>query len=343
MSATIDWPAVEAIVHRDPMRRGLAGYRREGEALDAGQWPAAAGTLAGEARHVGIATGFCVRGPRGWTAETDGPPGAIALARALELIGCRVTFVTDALAAPILNAGCQHARLAATLVEMPIARHDAAATGQWIEAFLQRMTDESWSHLVAIERPGRSHAPASIAEQAGDERALADFLARTTAEHFDACHNMRGEIIDEHTAPLDLLFDQVRTRQLPLTTIGIGDGGNEIGLGRYAWRVLVEAIGTAQAPRIVTRIAADFALLAGVSNWGGHALALAIAHLRERRADFAWTPDAEAELVGRLVEAGAVDGVTRRAEAMVDGLPLDDYLAPLIALRELFGCGNDST
>ena len=48
---------------------------------------------------------------------------------------------------------------------------------------------------------------------------------------------MRGIDITEHTAPVHWLFEAVQ--DLPgLTTIGIGDGGNEIGMGKVPWHVI---------------------------------------------------------------------------------------------------------
>ena len=78
----------------DPGRRGIAGFFRPGAAL------AAARALAG-ARRVLITTGFTV--PTG-APETDGPPGAAVLGRALRRLGARVRYVTDAVTVPLLEA-----------------------------------------------------------------------------------------------------------------------------------------------------------------------------------------------------------------------------------------------
>ena len=110
-------------------------------------------------------------------------------------------------------------------------------------------------------------------------------------------------------------------------TIGIGDGGNEIGMGSFAWETLAQAVGGEAAGRIAARIGTDFALVAGVSNWGAYALALSVAALRGQAAEAnAWHESAERQLIETLVAAGALDGLTLRAEATVDGLPLDEYL-----------------
>src|SRR5207244_2126902 len=68
---------------RDPHRRAEAAQRGPGGA--------AHGRC--RARRVVIVTGFCV--PPG-IPETDGPPGAAVLGRALDRLGAHVRYVTDA-------------------------------------------------------------------------------------------------------------------------------------------------------------------------------------------------------------------------------------------------------
>jgi hypothetical protein len=46
-----------------------------------------------------------------------------------------------------------------------------------------------------------------------------------------------------------------------------------------------------------------------------------------------WNADDLQSLLETLVQAGAVDGVTRRPEATVDGLPLGEYLRHFTAIR----------
>ena len=58
-----------------------------------------------------------------------------------------------------------------------------------------------------------------------------------------------------------------------IVTIGIGDGGNEIGMGKVFERV---AANVQYGSEIACTIASDYLISAGVSNWGGYALAKAI-------------------------------------------------------------------
>ena len=110
-------------------------------------------------------------------------------------------------------------------------------------------------------------------------------------------------------------------------------------MGSYPWEVIVEAIGGSQAGRIACRIATDYTLIAGVSNWAAYTLALAVARLRGAdEAARQWTTRDEGRLIEAMVErAGAADGVTLRSEPTVDGLPLAVYLETLTAVRRQLG------
>ncbi|MGD9721806.1 MAG: glutamate cyclase domain-containing protein [Pirellulales bacterium] len=348
----IDWPAVEAVVHVDPAGRGLASFREHSAPLDAGQLRSAALELALRARAVGIVTGFCVAGPAGMTAETDGPPGALFLARALAAVGVDVCLIGDRHVMPLFECGREMWKLREVeLLAMPIEGEAASIgersrgaeenlSGRWATEFFGSPRGRSLTHLIAIERPGPSHTLESLAAQrATSQNAVDRFVAAVPEMHRDVCHNMRGESIEEHTARADRLFAIAASQRPPIVTVGIGDGGNEIGMGHFAWEKLVAAVGGGVAERIVCRTATDHAIIAGVSNWGGYALALAVARLRGAvQRGQQWNSHNQRTLIEALVRhAGAVDGLTGRREPTVDGLPLDVYLRPLDELRLLLG------
>jgi hypothetical protein len=157
------------------------------------------------------------------------------------------------------------------------------------------------THLVAVERAGRGR----------DGR----------------YRNMRGLDISATTAPLDELFLEAGRRGL--TTIGIGDGGNEIGMGK----VFAEALSTIDhGADIASTVATDFCIAAGVSNWGAYGLAGALSVLAGRDL----LPSAEncvKDIVRVVQSGGAVDGVTHRREATVDGLDLSASVRMLENIR----------
>jgi D-glutamate cyclase len=338
----------EQIVHCDPGCRGLAAYRVDEKPLDAGQLEFAAAHLADHAKSVGIATGFCAQTPSGIAAETDGPPGALYLGRALVALGIEVTFVADRITATLLRTGCQLWDLVIPVLEFPtpkqiVAKANAqeapAAVDGWIHECFATGPASRWTHLIAIECPGPSHTLASLqAQQRATAPPVESFMAQVAEADRDVCHNMRGQSIASFTAPMHRLFEQAARGARPITTIGIGDGGNEIGMGRFLWEDIVAAVGTEPAARIACRVAADFAILGGVSNWAAYALALLVA-MDRGRVDLArdWNEQRERALIEHLVRSGAIDGRTLKREATVDGMPLDAYLSPLTAMRSLLG------
>jgi hypothetical protein len=140
------------------------------------------------------------------------------------------------------------------------------------------------------------------------------------------CYNMRGEPLAEGVGNFAETFRQATGRGV--ATIGIGDGGNEIGMGRVAAEV---ARSVPNGARIACVVPADFLIVAGVSNWGGYGLAGALSVLAGR--DLLPSSAQAREAVLTIWRAGAVDGRTRKAEPTVDGLPLDDSLRVLEAVR----------
>jgi hypothetical protein len=340
----IDWLALEHATHVDAAGRGLAGLTAGNGPWDSGQLAATATTLARDGRRVVLVTGFCRQGPAAMTAETDGPPGALILAGTLVKLGIDTVLVSDRYARPLLEAGCDHLGLDRRMVhEMPIESRGAGESlpesDRWCEAFFSG-PGQGATHLVAIERPGPSHTAESlVAQDRAGPAPLEQFLRDVPAGQRNRCHNMRGQSIDAHVAKTEQLLAWIARSAAPVVTIGIGDGGNEVGMGGIAWEVLTAALPGQTAGRIVSRVATDHLLLAGVSDWGAYALALAAAVLRgdPAAAEGCSTLDVS-QLVRTLVErAGAVDGVTGQPTATVDGLDLDVYLAPLVKMREILG------
>ena len=127
-------------------------------------------------------------------------------------------------------------------------------------------------------------------------------------------------------SPIDELFLCRGTRK-PVT-VGIGDGGNEIGMGSA--RVKIAKLDALRA-RIATVIRVDHLVVAGVSNWGGYGVVAALGRLTGQ--DLLHTPELERRLIAACVAAGACDGVTRRREPTVDSLGADTHAAVVDLLR----------
>ena len=164
------------------------------------------------------------------------------------------------------------------------------------------------THLVSIERVGRG----------SDGR----------------YRNMHGVDITDVSAPLDELFLEGSRRGL--TTIGIGDGGNEIGMGKVFADALA-SIENGQAkpacrPLAATVVPTDFCIVAGVSNWGAYGLAGALSVLAGT--DLLPSAAQAADDLERAVrDGGAVDGVTLKREPTTDGQDLSHSLRMLESIR----------
>lgn len=282
------WDSVDHVLALDPGQRGIGAFFVPGGAQGAAR------ALAG-ARRVLIVTGFAVAGG---CPETDGPPGAAVLGRALRRLGARVRYVTDPPNVRVLRAALAALGERTNVIVYPEAE-DAAP------ALLAR---ERPTHLVAIERPGRVR----------DGRYL----------------NMRGVSVGEWNLPLDSLFVEAMTdggprlRPARPVTIGVGDGGNEIGMGTV--RAKLRRQGALMA-RIASVVPADHLVVAGVSNWGAYGITAQLA--RHARRALLHSPADERRMVTACVRAGAVDGVTRRRAPTVDGLSLPVHGAVIELLR----------
>jgi hypothetical protein len=241
------------------------------------------------ARSVLIATGFVVAEGM---PESDGPPGAVVLGRALRRRGARVSYTSDPAVLPALEASLR------ALDEPP----DLFAYPEGPEAARQVLEREQPGHLVAIERPGR-----------GGE---GDYL------------NARGLSVAAWNRPLDEMFLLARRARHPVT-IGVGDGGNEIGMGCVRARLRRQ---DALMARIASVVTVDHLVVAGVSNWGAYGIVAQLARLTGQ--PLLHTPAEERKLIDACVKAGAVDGLTRRGEPTVDALDAETHAA-MVALLGL--------
>ncbi len=239
---------------------------------------------------VVLVTGFAV-GPG--MPETDGPPGSAVLGRALRWLGKSVLYVVDDVAASLMEAAL---KALGEPVEIVVFPHDGAAAAIRLPADHGRPT-----HLVAVERPGRAAD--------GDYR------------------NRRGKSVAAWNGPLDALFVK---RPRGAITIGIGDGGNEIGMGNVRARFIRQG---PLAKRVGSVVKVDHLVVAGVSNWGAYGVVAHLSILARRQ--LLHTPEEERALVTACVEAGGVDGISRRRVPAVDGLPLSTHAAMVELLRTL--------
>jgi hypothetical protein len=240
-------------------------------------------------RRTLITTGFTVGDG---LPETDGPPGAASLGRALRLLDHAVTYVTDEPVVPILEAALRTLGESASIVTFP-------AGGDGVDAARALFAQHTPTHLVSIERPGRT--------------AAGDYLSA------------RAESVRPWNAPIDALFLRAPRG---VSTVGVGDGGNEIGMGNVRARIR-RLGGTTRAIASVVKV--KHLVVAGTSNWGAYGVVAELSRLAGR--PLLHSAADEREMVQACVDAGGVDGITRRREPTVDGLPLEAHVGMLELLR----------
>jgi hypothetical protein len=303
--------ALCALIQQDVGNRGLA--RDPADNLltrTAGDFAAACRSIAEAPRPaVGIVTGFFIPHGQPPACETDGPPGAVFLARALAALGIPAVLIADRSMGRAIEVGLEASGLSAESSGVTTAYLETAPSG--VERVASTLFEGApVTHLIALERVGPSWAD-------------------------DCCRSMRGRDITEFTAPAHLLFERAARRTPRITTLGIGDGGNEIGMGKVPWDTIRRNIPNGEL--IACRVPTDQLIVAGVSNWGAYALAAGVLLLRGAKADpNLFDADRERRLVQVMVEQGPlVDGVTGRPTVTVDGLTWEQYAAPLPRMGEL--------
>ncbi|QSO51289.1 DUF4392 domain-containing protein [Alicyclobacillus curvatus] len=251
---------------------------------------------------VVIATGFPSRSwlIRGLT-ETDGPAGAAYLARFLEqTTGCvpillmeeslrrfgevalrsAGLIVSDIDTAMKSKPGPPRASVAA-VVNFPVER--GAAVNR-IDEFFRVIAPKA---LIAVEFPGQNQ----------DGR----------------CYNVSGREIPSDLIPkVEELFKSAREHGV--LTVGIGDGGNELGMGTIRNTVVAHLEnGDIVAP--VTGV--DELIVACISNWGAYGLGAALSFLRGQP-ELLRTVSIE-RITTALANEGAIDGLTAYTDPNNDG------------------------
>jgi hypothetical protein len=153
--------------------------------------------------------------------------------------------------------------------------------------------------MVSIERPGLTRN--------GDYR------------------NMWGKDITSYTARIDYLFQEHPA------TVGIADGGNEIGMGSLHDKVL-EHPALVPMPSVTTTTKL---VLSCVCNWGAYGVVAALSRLTGR--DLLPSPQEHGETIRQMVGLGAVEGVSGRRQCGVDSFTLEENLEVLGQIRAEVG------
>jgi hypothetical protein len=250
-------------------------------------------------RQVFLFTGFVVPGllPRG---ENDGPLGAIALARSLDLAGLIATIWVDP---PILDdAMWLGAEIGLTT---PIRAIDLGELGRCAH---------SPAAAIAIEKPGRN------------------------AQHM--MHTFDGLAITSGSVPVDDLFlnwNEAGTLTIGIgdrgNEVGFGALHDEVMRLRPSTACCQCGCGAGVVSTTSTRLF----LPAAVSNWGAYGIAAAMAILADSES-FVLTPEEETRLLQVAAVRGCADGVRRRCGFGVDGLAGETSVGVVKEMQRIAQC-----
>jgi hypothetical protein len=236
--------------------------------------------------------------------ETDGPSGVAVLARVFAALGVRSCVLSEerflpgiaasvqAGGTPLLPEASWRQRTNAALV-LPFPTGKQAA-GPFIQDLLDRLPEVAAGFF--IEKPGPNAK--------------------------GVFHNSSGKPKDhDWVAHAHLLADALRTRGV--LTVGVGDGGNEIGFGRIREQLAGvhpygRDCGCPCHGGLLDATTVDLLLPASVSNWGSYAIAGAIALASGRPALLPDWADVRRSIAAPIPH-GAFDGYSGLAVDTVDG------------------------
>lgn len=265
-------------------------------------------------------------------AESDGPPGAAVLARALHKGFGAIPFI---------------------FVEQEIVQGTVAV----VQAAGLRCVSPQES-LRAAGGSGAVHVASVIAMP--NDRSKAEIQARDILRDFDVgafiaiekggentcgrIRTSRGADTTDALAKADALREACA--ESGIVTVGIGDGGNEIGMGLIRDR-LIGHLRNSGGPDgsgddgTVPAAPVDALVAAAVSNWGAYGVAAALALLLETP-DVLHPVEMEEDILRASAAAGFIDGVSGHVAPSVDGLPLHVHLHVVRLLRTFVGEGRDT-
>lgn len=227
--------------------------------------------------------------------ETDGPIGAAVLSRALSLgLGAVPIGVSEDTAIPCMDACFTTAgMIRADAANLDSGRHryglevfpvDATKARAAAEALLDLHQPKA---LIAVERPG-----------AGKDGNY---------------HGGGGFNISSFTAKTDILYEAAVKAGIP--TIGIGDLGNELGMGAVA-DIVASDVPLGEV--IAARQKADVTVVANISNWGAYGVAACLSALTGN-SDAFHDGAHEKRLIEACVRGGGIDPVGGQFRLYVDG------------------------
>ena len=260
-------------------------------------------------------TGFLCPKP---LPETDGVIGSAVLAAAVErACGAVPVFVCEPEVRPSITAGLK-------AVGLNVVSNLHTASGLPHAAVTIDYVADGHHHEQAADEIARDVAPVAC---------LA--VERPGANSKGEYHFAMGKNVTQDIAPLDFLYRRVRSAGA--LTVGVGDFGNELGMGAIVDAIRSETPAGAECGcgcrgGTACPTEADVTVAVSVSDWGAYAIAGCLAHLVRDPAVLIGA-DVYERLTDAVVAAGAIDGPSQYAAPRIDGIDFRFNSALLEVMR----------
>jgi len=261
--------------------------------------------------------------------ECDGPIGSASLGRYLQLC-CDTTplFLTESSLARFMIVAARAAGFIIAPEEAVLARQPRPAPVR--AASVLPFPVDPAAAAVEAKRLLDAAAPAAIVaiEMPGIGR----------RGHY---HSSTGVGVAARYVPrFEILLEEAKARGIP--SIGVADGGAEIGMG------VIEDVVRREIPfgasckcpcgdGMASHVATDVLVVATISNWGAHALGMMLAAMTGRSA-MLHDGNLEVEMIQACVREGAVDGMAPGIGMSVDGLDAAGNAAMVDLMRSTVNC-----
>ena len=242
-----------------------------------------------------ICTGFF--DPPSMIDESDGPVGAVHLARAL----CLAFDATPVFLTEVANMD-RMTKLAAS-VGLEVLDVETARTTPYKAAVLPIPIDPERARKEAA-RVMETYRPVAMVS-----------IEKPAPSKTGRYHTGVGLDVTDTLGKVDHFVDAAQGSSV--LTIGIGDGGNEVGLGNILPQVEEIVPG---GDKIGAATKCDILVLASIANWGSYAIEACIAAALHKPEVLHALAD-ERRVVDGSVNAGFIDPATGVPNGWIDGTP----------------------
>lgn len=250
--------------------------------------------------------------------ESDGPPGAAALARILHRgLGAVPVYVCEEChtrpivasseALGVMVKDFKHARDRHLGAAIACAPNDQGAVEAWEKKLFSEMKPKA---VVSVERLGPG---------------AGGVIHNATGQPLQGPNNS----VDIEVIDISGVIEKAKAAGAP--TIGIGDHGNELGFG------IIRDVVAKTMPKgdqSCTTTGTDILFPCMMSNWGAYAIEAALAWLLQRP-ELMHSPADEERQLRACLNAGGLEAMYCTTDFMVDGLEGETSMACVQILRNI--------